>query len=122
MDAIIIIGSSNALRDSIMSKLRSEFAMKDFGPLSYFPRISFTKHTGGIFLSQRKYVEEIIERASMSSCKPSPTPVDTKAKLSGSSGNLYHCPTEYQSLTGALQYLTFTRLYISYSDISYVVQ
>ncbi|MCI30568.1 hypothetical protein A2U01_0051778, partial [Trifolium medium] len=53
----------------------------------------------------------------MSSCKPSPNPVDTKAKLSGISGNPYHDPTEYRSLAGALQYLTFTR-----PDISYAVQ
>jgi hypothetical protein len=43
--------------------------------------------------------------------------VDTKAKLSGTSGNPYHDPSEYRSLVGALQYLTFTR-----PDISYVVQ
>ena len=75
------------------------------------------QHTSGLFLSQRKYAEEIIERAGMSSCKPSPTPVDTKAKLSGSSGNPYHDPTEYRSLAGTLQYLTFTR-----PDISYAVK
>ncbi|CAJ2673543.1 unnamed protein product [Trifolium pratense] len=117
VDDIILTASSDALRDSIMSQLSSEFAMKDLGPLSYFLGISVTKHTSGLFLSQKKYAEEIIERAGMSSCKSSPTPVDTKAKLSGSSGNPYHDPTEYRSLAGALQYLTFTR-----PDISYAVQ
>jgi hypothetical protein len=43
--------------------------------------------------------------------------VDTKAKLSGLSGNLYHNSSEYWSLAGALQYLIFTR-----PDIAYVVQ
>ncbi|PNX67023.1 copia protein, partial [Trifolium pratense] len=117
VDDIILTASSDALRDSIMSQLSIEFAMKDLGPLSYFLGISVTKHTGGLFLSQKKYAREIIERAGMSSCKSSPTPVDTKAKLSGSSGNPYHDPTEYRSLAGALQYLTFTR-----PDISYAVQ
>ncbi|CAJ2672990.1 unnamed protein product [Trifolium pratense] len=117
VDDIILTASSDALRDSIMSQLSSEFAMKDLGPLSYFLGISVTKHTSGLFLSQKKYAEEIIERAGMSSCKSSPTPVDTKAKLSGSSGNPYHDPTEYRSLADALQYLTFTR-----PDISYAVQ
>jgi len=63
------------------------------------------------------YAEEIIEIASMSSCKPVSTPVDTKAKLSGFSGKPYHNPFEYRSLSSALQYLTFTR-----TDIAYVVQ
>jgi len=53
----------------------------------------------------------------MSSCKPLSTLVDTKAKLSGVSRNPYHDPTEYRSLAGALQYLTFTR-----PDITYVFQ
>ncbi|KAF9660817.1 hypothetical protein SADUNF_Sadunf19G0003100 [Salix dunnii] len=89
--------------------------MKDLGPISYFLGISVTRHSGGLFLSQKKYAEEIIERAGMPSSKPSPTPVDTKAKLSISSGNPYHDPTEYRSLAGALQYLTFTRPGISYA-------
>jgi hypothetical protein len=91
--------------------------MKDLGHLSYFLGISVSRYSDGIFLSQHKYVEEIIERAAMSSCKPVSTLVDTKAKLSGLSGNPYHNPSEYQSLAGALQYLTFTR-----PDIAYVVQ
>lgn len=49
--------------------------------------------------------------------KPSYTRVDAKSKLSVTSGNQYHDPTEYQCLTGALQYLTFTK-----PDICYVVQ
>jgi hypothetical protein len=117
VDAIILAASSDTLRGSIMAQLSSEFAMKDLGPLSYFLGISAIRHSEGLFLSQKKYAEEIIERADMSSCKPSSTPVYTKAKLSGSSGNPYHDPTECCSLAGALQYLTFTR-----PDISYAVQ
>jgi len=117
VDDIIFTASSDALCNSIMSKLSVEFSMKDLGSLSYFLGISVTKHTGGLFLSQKKYAEEIVERVGMSSCKSSPTPVDTKTKLSASSWNPYHGPTEYRSLTDTLQYLTFTR-----PDITYVVQ
>ncbi|KAJ9562044.1 hypothetical protein OSB04_007204 [Centaurea solstitialis] len=45
------------------------------------------------------------------------TPVDLNAKLSATDGPLFHDPTLYRSLAGALQYLTFTR-----PDISYAVQ
>ncbi|GJS96984.1 reverse transcriptase domain-containing protein [Tanacetum coccineum] len=68
-------------------------------------------------LLSRNMLLEIIERAGMSSCKAFHTPVDTKAKLSFTSGALYSDPTHYRSIAGALQYLTFTR-----PDISYVVQ
>lgn len=117
MDNIILIASSNYLRDSIMSKPNSEFAMKDLDPLSYFLGIFVTKHTSGLFLSQKKYAEEIIKRASMSLCKSSPTPIDTKIKLSGSFGNPCHDPREYHSFACALIYLTFTR-----TDISHAIQ
>ncbi|XP_048493268.1 uncharacterized mitochondrial protein AtMg00810-like [Beta vulgaris subsp. vulgaris] len=76
-----------------------------------------TKAIGGLFLSQRKYATEIIDRAGMSSCKPSSTPVDTKPKLSSTSTAPFADPSLYRSLAGALQYLTFTR-----PDISYAVQ
>ncbi|XP_021856786.2 uncharacterized mitochondrial protein AtMg00810-like [Spinacia oleracea] len=53
----------------------------------------------------------------MGTCKPSPTPVDTNAKLSADSGPHVADPTQYCSLAGALQHLTFTR-----PDIAYAVQ
>ncbi|CAJ2647961.1 unnamed protein product [Trifolium pratense] len=117
VDDIILITSTQTLRKSIMSLLASEFAMKDLGPLSYFLGIAVSRHPSGIFLSQSNYASEIIERAGMASCKPSATPVDTKQKLSTSSGTPYEDPSLYRSLAGALQYLTFTR-----PDISYAVQ
>ncbi|XP_025984537.1 uncharacterized mitochondrial protein AtMg00810-like [Glycine max] len=91
--------------------------MKDLGQLSYFLGIAVTHHASGWFLSQKKYAMEIIDRAGMSSCKSSPTPVDTKPKLSATSSTPFEDPTLYRSLAGALQYLTFTR-----PDITYAVQ
>ena len=62
----------------------------------------------GIFLSQWKYAYEILERAHMA------TPIDTEAKLRAD-GDLVFDTTLYHSLVGAIQYLTFTRPYISYA-------
>jgi hypothetical protein len=53
----------------------------------------------------------------MTDCNLYSTPVDTQGKLSEAEGNLVTDPTAYQSLAGALQYLTFTR-----PDITYAVQ
>ncbi|XP_056687859.1 uncharacterized mitochondrial protein AtMg00810-like [Spinacia oleracea] len=117
VDDIILTASSNTLRKSIMTLLSAEFSMKDLGPLSYFLGIAVTRDAHGLFLSQRKYAEEILERASMTNCNPSPTPVDTKSKLSASVDEPYGDLTKYRQLAGALQYLTFTR-----PDISYAVQ
>ncbi|XP_060182837.1 uncharacterized mitochondrial protein AtMg00810-like [Lycium barbarum] len=117
VDDIILTASSDNLRKSIMALLSAEFAMKDLGPLSYFLGIVVTRNADGLFLSQKQYAEEILERAGMSHCRPSPTPVDTKPKLSASKDAPFNDPTKYRQLAGALQYLTFTR-----PDISYAVQ
>ncbi|GKD70559.1 ribonuclease H-like domain-containing protein [Tanacetum coccineum] len=60
-----------------------------------------------LFLSQATYAYEILERAHMRNCNPCQTPVDTESKL-GPDGDPVFDPTMYRSLTGALQYLTFT--------------
>jgi len=100
-----------------MSFLSAEFAMKDLGPLSYFLGIAVTRTTTNMFLSQKKYAEDILDGARMINCKPCPTPVDTKPKLGACNDLPCEDPTKYRRLVGALQYLTFTR-----PDISYAVQ
>ena len=55
VDDIILTASSDKLHQSIISRLSSEFAMKDLGHLSYFLGIAVTRHAGGLFLSQKKY-------------------------------------------------------------------
>ena len=59
---------------------------------------------------------EILERADMNNCKASSTPVDTHSKLPADGASVSD-PSQYRSLAGALQYLTFTR-----PDIAYAVQ
>ncbi|XP_071708089.1 uncharacterized mitochondrial protein AtMg00810-like [Rutidosis leptorrhynchoides] len=90
--------------------------MTDLGMLNYFLGISVTRTTSGMFLSQKKYATEIIERAYMITCKPCRTPVESGAKLTAHGPPVLD-PTLYRSLAGALQYLTFTR-----PDITYAVQ
>ncbi|GKE06356.1 ribonuclease H-like domain-containing protein, partial [Tanacetum coccineum] len=58
-----------------------------------------------LFLSQRKYALQLLERAHMVSCNPSRTPVDTESKL-GLDGVLVQDPTMYRSLARGIQYLT----------------
>ncbi|GJU31983.1 ribonuclease H-like domain-containing protein [Tanacetum coccineum] len=116
VDDIVLTASSEGLLQRIIGSLHQEFAMTDLGPLNYFLGISVTRDSSGLFLSQKKYAIEILEKAHMVSCNPSRTPVDTESKL-GIDGDPVSDPTLYRSLAGSLQYLTFTR-----PDISYAVQ
>nr|GFC34581.1 ribonuclease H-like domain-containing protein [Tanacetum cinerariifolium] len=65
----------------IITSLHQEFDMTDLGALNYFLGISATRSSIGLFLSQKKYAYELLERANMVNCNPSRTPVDTDSKL-----------------------------------------
>ncbi|GJR34082.1 ribonuclease H-like domain-containing protein [Tanacetum coccineum] len=112
VDDIVLTASSERLLQQIISSLHQEFSMTDLGALNYFLGILVSRDSSGMFLSQRKYAAEILERAGMVNYNPSQTPVDTESKL-GSDGDAVSDPTLYRSLAGSLQYLTFTRLDIS---------
>ncbi|GJR27508.1 ribonuclease H-like domain-containing protein [Tanacetum coccineum] len=116
VDDIILTASSATLLQRIITSLHSEFSMTNLGPLHYFLGISVSRDATGMFLSQRKYALEILERAGMLNCQSCRTPMDTESKL-GADGPLVSDPSLYRSIAGALQYLTFTR-----PDLSYAVQ
>jgi hypothetical protein len=116
VDGIVLTTSSAALLQRTIAALQREFAIKDMGPL-HFLEITVERRPQGLFLHQRQYALDILERAGMSDCKPYFTHVDTQAKLSEDDGPPVTDATAYRSLTGALQYLTFSR-----PDIAYVVQ
>ncbi|XP_051201592.1 uncharacterized mitochondrial protein AtMg00810-like [Lolium perenne] len=117
MDDIIVHASSAQFLQGLLDQLHREFAMTDLGPLHFFLGIVVTRNSDGLFLSQRQYAMDLLQRSGLSNCHPVATPADTQAKLSGSDGDLLVDATEYMSLSGTLQYLTLTR-----PDISYAVQ
>jgi hypothetical protein len=117
VDDIILTASSQQLLSRVIDALKKEFAMKDLGPLHHFLGMSVQRRGDALFLSQQQYALDILARHGMTDCKPCSTPVDTCAKASADGGPAVADPTNYRSLAGALQYLTFTR-----PDIAYAVQ
>jgi hypothetical protein len=113
---VLTASTADLLHRTIIA-LEREFAMKDLGPLHHFLGITVERRPQGLFLHQRQYAIDILERAGMFDCKPCSTPVDTQAKLSEDDVPSVADAMSYRSLTGALQYLTFSRL-----DIAYTVQ
>ncbi|KAL8139424.1 hypothetical protein V2J09_005445, partial [Rumex salicifolius] len=114
---IVLTASSPTFLRQVITTLSTEFAMTDLESLHYFLGVAITATSDGLHLSQSKYANELLIKAGMANCNPCRTLVDTFSKLSQHVGEPASDPTLYQSLVGALQYLTFTRL-----DISYAVQ
>jgi hypothetical protein len=117
VDDIVLTASSTQLLRHVQQQLLAEFSMKDLGPLHYFLGITVQRSPSGFFLSQKKYADELLDRANMTECKPVSTPVDTRSKLSADGGPPVDDHSEYQSIVGALQYITMTR-----PDMAYAMQ
>ena len=117
VDDIIVTSSSQEAVTALLQDLRKDFALKDLGDLHYFLGIEVKKEKNGISLSQEKYAQDILTRAGMKKCKPSPTPLSASEKLSKFEGTLLNSEdsTKYRSIVGALQYLTLTRPDLAYS-------
>ncbi|GJX16315.1 ribonuclease H-like domain-containing protein [Tanacetum coccineum] len=106
--------SSSAFLQTDITSLNSDVPLwTDLGSTQLFSWLFLLNGSAtGLFLSQSKFAEEILERAHMQNCNPCRTPVGTESKL-GSDGDPVSDPTLYRSLAGALQYITL-RPQISY--------
>ena len=94
------------------------FALKDLGTLSYFLGIEVAYAQDSMYLSQRKYIKDLLNKADMLECKGCDTPMVTGYKLQrevkGHLGQYIKDATSYRSLVGGLQYLVLTRPEIAF--------
>jgi len=91
--------------------------MKDLGSLQYFLGLEAQHCPTGILLHQHKYTYELLSLVGLSDANLVLTPMDVNWKLHHDNGDLLPNPFMYRQLVGSLNYLTITRL-----DISFVVQ
>jgi histone deacetylase 1/2 len=103
----------------LVHQLGTSFALKDLGPLHYFLGVEVhTPSRGGLLLSQRKYVSELLLKAGLQKCARVTTPMVASETLSANDGTPLSVEesTRYPSIVGGLQYLTMT-----HPDLSFAV-
>ena len=111
VDDIIVTGPSSTVCQAVIVQLSAQFSVKDLGDFHYFLEVK--RLSSGIFISQSKYILDLLKRSRMDGAKPCSTPLGSaKWDLAGS---LMTNPKEYRSIVGALQYLTWTRPDLSYA-------
>ncbi|KAL0440589.1 UNVERIFIED_CONTAM: Retrovirus-related Pol polyprotein from transposon RE2 [Sesamum latifolium] len=93
------------------------FTIKDLGPAKFFLGLELARSAHGTFISQRKYLLDIIHDYHLDDAKPAATPLPTGIKFAASSGSVLGSPDRYRRLIGRLLYLGFSR-----PDISFPVQ
>ena len=89
--------------------LSRNFHMKDLGPFSYFLGLEMHRSEQGFFISQKKYVLDLLKKYHMVCVKPSKLPLQTKVKLGPDKGTPLQDIQPYQRLLGKLIYLIVTR-------------
>ena len=118
VDDIVLVSSSPTAADALVTALGRDFAVKDLGQLHFFLGIEVAHQSrGSLALTQKKYSLDLLHRAGMLKCKPSPTPMSSTDTLSAADGALLspEDATEYRSIVGGLQYLTITRPDLSFA-------
>lgn len=115
VDDLLICGSDTSTINSIKHMLSSNFHMKDLGPVRYFLGLEIDRTDAGFFISQQKYVKDLLQEYGMSQAKHLSLPLDSHLKLTETKGDPLPNPVIYQRLLGKLIYLTITRPDMAYS-------
>ena len=93
--------------------MMDEFEMSSV--MHYFLGIEVVNASDGIFISQKKYIGEILDKFQMKDCNPTNTPTEFVLKLNKDHEGKKVDNTLYKQIVGSLMYLTSTRLDIMYS-------
>jgi hypothetical protein len=89
--------------------MQEEFEMSMLGELTFFLGLQVTQIDKGIFISQAKYVKEMLKKFQMEDSKPMSTPMVTGCKLILEDDSPKVDQTMYRSMVGSLLYTTTTR-------------
>ena len=93
--------------------------MLDQGKIEIFPKNWGCHFKQGIFISQQKYVADLLKETRKSTRKPISTSIDPNHKLGEAKEYVTTDREMYQCLLGRLIYLSHTRPNISY-DVSMI--
>jgi len=113
---MIITGDNPQFIAFVKARVSEQFLMSDLGPLRYFHGIEVSSTPQGFCLSQEKYIQDLLDRASLTDHRTVETPMELNVHLRATDGELLVDPTRYRHIVGSLVYLGVTR-----PDISYVV-
>lgn len=86
------------------------------GKLKYFLGIEVAHFKKGNFISQQKYITDLLQETGKAACKSTNTPVDPSVKLRNAEEDIAVDKEIHQGLVGKLIYLLHTR-----PDVAFVV-
>ena len=114
VDDLIFTRNCTLMFDEFKKSMMNEFGMIDLAMMHYFLGIEIAQSDVGIFLSQKKYVRDILDIFQMHDCNSVNTPVEWGLKLHKDPEGIKINSTLYKQIVGSLMYLTTTRPNIMY--------
>jgi hypothetical protein len=109
VDDIIFCSDDDRLSQKFPKDMHNEFEMSLLGELFFFLEIQIHQRNQGIFISQTKYIREMLKRFGMKDCKPVINSMQTSCKLSKDNDSKYIDQRQYRSMIGTLPYVTGSR-------------
>ncbi|GJY12947.1 putative ribonuclease H-like domain-containing protein [Tanacetum coccineum] len=116
VDDIIFGSTKKSLCTEFESLMHKKFQMSSMGELTFFLGLQVKQKDDGIFISQDKYVADILKKFDFSSVKTASTPLETNKALIKDEEAEDVDVHLYRSMIGSLMYLTASR-----PDIMFVV-
>ncbi|GJT55509.1 putative ribonuclease H-like domain-containing protein [Tanacetum coccineum] len=95
--------------DEFEALMKSRFQMSSMGELTFFLGLQVKQKEDGIFISQDKYVAEILKKFDFASVKTASTPIETQKPLVKDEEASDVDVHLYRSMIGSLMYLTASR-------------
>ena len=89
--------------------------MTDLGTLSYFLGLEFQHSEKGLFMHQRKYLLEVLQKFNMMDCNVSLTPAEVNLKLDKCENEAVVDGTVFRQIVGSLRYICHTRPELAFS-------
>ncbi|GJU30897.1 putative ribonuclease H-like domain-containing protein [Tanacetum coccineum] len=106
----IIFGSTNkAWCTEFEVLMKGEFEMSAMGELTFFLGLQVKQKPDGIFISQDKYVQDMLKKFDMESVRPATTPFEASKPKSKDEPDDAVNVHLYRSMIGSLMYLTASR-------------
>ena len=81
VDYMVYMGSSEFIVAELKFSMMKKFEMSDLGLLHYLLGLEVNQNSDGIFISERKYAIDLLNRFNMLNCKPEPTLMNVSEKL-----------------------------------------
>ncbi|GKA11824.1 putative ribonuclease H-like domain-containing protein [Tanacetum coccineum] len=115
VDDIIFGSTKKSWCDEFEALMKSRFQMSSMGELTFFLGLQVKQNKAGIFISQDKYVAEILKKFDLVNVKTAITPMETKVALTKDEEAVDVDVHLYRSMIGSLMYLTASRPDIMYA-------